>query len=63
MDKTIIICGVLIAMFVGGFMGYLMRGQGNYTTSLSMGFDETKNVWNRIRVDEQGNVICHKEKE
>ena len=58
---------LIIAIFISGiFIGKLMFGiYDNEKTLTRMtgayGFDEKSNMWNRIRVDENGNVICHKE--
>lgn len=59
-NKVIIISGIIVAMFVGGLCGFFMRGEVG-RTSFAYGFEEQKQVWNRIRVDEHGYVICHKE--
>ena len=61
MDRIMVICGILIAMFIGGLIGYMMREGSYYTHSMAWGYEEKSNVWNRIRVDEVGFVMCHKE--
>lgn len=45
-------------------IGWTSRGivKGNDTImskSMAWGYDETDNMWNRIRVDKDGHVICN----
>lgn len=55
----------IVYLSVGIGVGYLIRGSselmGKAVPAMAWGYEEKNNVWNRIRVDEQGNVMCHKE--
>ena len=46
-------------------IGWSVRGYVENTNPLgkamAWGYDEISNTWNRIRVDEKGYVMCHKE--
>lgn len=53
---------LVICVFFSGLIGYLMRGSSEQLNkSMAWGFEEKKNVWNRIRVNESGFIICAKE--
>ena len=60
MTTKVWIITIFICVFFGGLIGYMSRGPGT-TMALAWGFQEDKDVWNRIRVDERGYVLCHKE--
>ena len=51
------IAAIIISICVSGLTGYMIRGPGT-TMSLAYGFQEDKDVWNRIRVNSNGYVIC-----
>lgn len=49
-------------------VGFYMRGAVDkalteelHTGVMSYGYEEKSQLWYRIRVDEKGNVMCHKE--
>lgn len=48
-------------------IGWVSRGVSNNSnmqnlhTAMAWGFEEEKQVWNRIRVNSEGKVICAKE--
>lgn len=55
---------VLAALCV--LIGWAARGVSNDVglgKAMAWGYSESNNVWNRIRVDEQGYVLCHKDVE
>ena len=55
---------VLFAVMVLGIqMGKLIaeREANELNPVMAYGFLEKDQIWNRIRVDEQGHVLCHKE--
>lgn len=60
-SRVFIICGILISIFIGGFFGWIMKGEGGLYKSMAWGFEEKSQLWNRIRVDEKGYVLCHKD--
>jgi len=63
--REYIMIGILVILCL--FIGWIGRGavENNkkleLNTSMAWGFDEANQNWNRIRVDEKGYVICHKE--
>jgi hypothetical protein len=60
-NKSLLIILVLVCILVG----WLVRGIVENSKKLEMnkamawGFEEKSQLWNRIRVDEQGFVMCH----
>jgi hypothetical protein len=59
--KIVVVCMVLsvalTALWLYTIPGLMLRLRTPKQT-LSMGFYEEKEVWNRIRVDEKGRVVC-----
>jgi len=51
---------LIICMGIAGMIGYALRDVPLYR-AMAWGFEEKEQVWNRIRVDAQGYVMCHKE--
>lgn len=55
---------VLIVLCV--LVGWIARGvienreEKTLQGAMAWGYDEAQNVWNRIRVDEKGHVLCSK---
>ena len=60
--KYVWLGGLIVYMFL---VGYVVRGivekQTLQLPVMAYGFQEDKQVWNRIRVNEQGRVLCAKE--
>ena len=59
-----LLLGALIVLCV--VLGWVVRGimesnQPLQKIAMGYGYEEKSNVWNRIRVDEQGYVMCHKD--
>ena len=51
---------LIVCFFVSGFFGYLVKASSEpLGKAMAWGYEEKSNVWNRIRVDEQGFVMCH----
>lgn len=57
---------VLVAVCI--MIGWVYRGivdspvpDKKMYQGVAWGYEQENNVWNRIRVDPNGNVICHKE--
>lgn len=59
--------GILLLCLFSVIVGYTMRSIQFSLDShirdkvMAYGFNETNNVWNRIRVNDQGHVVCVKE--
>jgi len=57
-----IVIVVIASIIFGVIGGYIMRGPSEpLNKAMAWGFEEKSNVWNRIRVNESGFVICAKE--
>ena len=66
MNNGIVALSLIVMLIFGVFIGKLAFGVYDNEKTLTRmtgayGFDEKSNMWNRIRVDENGNVICYKE--
>ena len=71
MNNELVALSLILMLIFGVFIGKLVFGvydTENTLTRMTLtrmtgayGFDEKSNMWNRIRVDEQGHVLCHKE--
>jgi hypothetical protein len=61
-----VMLGILaVALMFVGYVGRAVQEQLGKSIirerAMSYGFNEVNNVWNRIRVNEQGYVLCVKE--
>lgn len=71
MTDTLKVLLVIMLFILGvyvGIVGVYMKEKMEHPTgtitdnvTASYGYYEKDNVWNRIRVDEHGHVLCHKE--
>ena len=64
MKYVLIFVGVLTVFLVGYAVGATVNSiikVGLERSAMSYGYYEKDNVWNRIRVDDSGRVLCTKE--
>jgi hypothetical protein len=52
-------CLIVLCLVIGWVVRGIVENQPKMV--FSMGYDEKMNLWNRIRVDAEGHVLCSKE--
>lgn len=56
-----VIAGLIGIFVLGMIIGEIVYKNKVLPSAMAYGLYEKDQVWNRIRVDEHGNVLCHKE--
>jgi len=57
MKNVCIMITIVLAVY-STFITFALSKVKQPYVAMAMGLDEEKNVWNRIRVDEKGRVMC-----
>lgn len=56
-----VIAGIVGTFSLGMIIGEILYKNKVLPSAMAYGLYEKDQVWNRIRVDENGHVLCHKE--
>jgi hypothetical protein len=59
--RVFVILLILFCVFVGWVLRGIIEKGVNLDKAMAWGYNDENNVWNRIRVDTKGYVMCHKE--